>query len=68
MVKVYLGINIPATISLAIVEFIILVLILEVELGLKRPSTLPLAIAEQELMLTVEMSIGLRTSTIPPIT
>ena len=53
------------TISITIVEFIILVLMVEVELGLKRPATLPLVIVEQELMLTGEVDIGLNPDTLP---
>ena len=54
-----------ATISLAIVDFIILLLMVELELGLKRPVTLPLTIVDQELMLKRDMDIGLRTATLP---
>ena len=42
MVEVDIGHN--ATIPIEIVEFIILVLMVEVKLGLKRPDPLPLAI------------------------
>ena len=49
-------------------EFITLVLMVDTELGLKRPATITLAIVEQELMLTVQVDIGLITYTIHPIT
>ena len=53
-----------ATISLAIVDFIILLLMVELELGLKRPVTLPLTIVDQELMMKGEVDIGLIPDTI----
>ena len=62
---------IPATLPLIIMQFIILaielVTIVEVNICLKRPNTLPLVILEQELMLTVELDIGLITATLPNI-
>ena len=48
-------------------EFIILVLMLEVQLCIKRPAIIPLTIMEQELMLTGEVDIGIRPATLPPI-
>ena len=62
---VYIGLLRPATLPLAIVEFIILVLMLKVELCLKRPAIFPLIIVEQQLMLTREVNIGLRPATVP---
>ena len=43
-------------------------MLIEVDLGHKRPATITLAIRKQELMLRVELNIGLRPATIPPIT
>ena len=40
----YIGLFIPSNISLLIAEFIIVVMMLEVDLGINRPSTLPLSI------------------------
>ena len=68
MEEVGLGLKIPATISPASMEFIILMLILEVEIGLNIPATLPLAIVEQNLMLKGEVDIGLRQANLPTIT
>ena len=39
----------------------------EVELGLKRPAIIPLIIVDQELVLTVEVDIGIRPATLTPI-
>ena len=44
------------------------VTVLEVDIGLKRPSTIPLVTVEKYLMLTGDVDIGLRPSTLPPIT
>ena len=57
----------PATLSLAVVDFIILVLVLEVQLGIKRPAIIPITILEQELVLTIEVDIGIIPATLPPI-
>ena len=54
----------PATIPLVIAED----MLIEVDIGHKRPSTLPLEIGKQELMLNGGVDIGLRKSTITPIT
>ena len=59
MVEVYLGINRPENISLTTVEF---------GIGLNMPATLPVRIVDQESMLTGEVGIGLRPSTLSPIT
>ena len=64
MVEVDLGNKTPATLSLEIFEFIILVLMVEVELGLKRSANLPLAIIDKQLMMKVDMDIGLRPETL----
>ena len=40
----------------------------EVDRGLKRPYNIPKSIVEQVLMVMVEVDIGIRTATIPPIT
>ena len=58
----------PSTFSLVIVDFIILVLMLEVKLGIKRPATLPITIFNQGLVLMGYVAIGLRSATLPPIT
>ena len=68
MVEVDLGIKRPANISLTTVEFIILLLAVEVGIGLNIPATLPVRIVDQESMLTGEVDIGLRPSTLSPIT
>ena len=44
------------------------VTVVEVDIGLKRLATIPLEIMEQELMFPVEVDIGLRPATLPPIT
>ena len=68
MVEVDLGIKRPANISLTTVEFIIFLLAVEVGIGLNIPATLPVRIVDQESMLTGEVDIGLRPSTLSPIT
>ena len=68
MEEVDIGLKIPATIPIVIVEFIILVKLVEVDLGLKRPDTLSLEIADQELIPTGWVDIGLIPATIPPNT
>ena len=68
MVQVKLVLKRPDTLSLEIVEFIILVLMVEVEIGLNIPATLTLAIVEKGLMLTGEVYIGLIPDTLTPIT
>ena len=47
--------KIPDTLSLSIVEFIIMVLMVEVKLVIKRPANLPLTILDKELMLKVDV-------------
>ena len=44
------------------------VTVLEVDIGIKRPYTIPLVTVEKYLMLTGDVDIGLRPSTLPPIT
>ena len=68
ILEVDLGLKIPATIYLAIVEFIILVFMVDVELGINIQYNIPLAIVDQDLMLMVEVDIGTRTAIITPIT
>ena len=61
-----------ATLPIVIVDFILMVIKMvtmeEVDIGLNIPDKLPLAIMDQELMLTGEVDIGMRTATIPPVT
>ena len=62
-----IGLLRPATLPLAIAEFIIAVMMVEVNLGLNRPATLYLAIVEfiiLVLMLEVELGIK-RPATLP---
>ena len=67
-----LGINRSATLPLAIVEFILILIgvvtMEEVDISLKRPATLPLAIVEQVLMVMGDVDIGIRPATLPKIT
>ena len=56
---VEIGLLVPATITLVIVEDVLVVMLLEVYLCHKRPATFPLSIEEQELILKVEVDIGL---------
>ena len=49
------------------VEFIVFVLMVEVELGLNIPATLPLAVMQQELVLTVELELGLNIPATLPL-
>ena len=63
MLEVDIGHN--ATIPIEIVEFIILVLMVEVELGLKRPSTFTLTIVEQEVILKGDVDIGIIPAPLP---
>ena len=66
IVEVGICLNRAATPSLSIVEFIFLFLMVELELYLRKQSTLTLLIVEKELVLIVEMDIGLRSDTPPP--
>ena len=68
MLEVDIFLKLPENIYRAIMEFIILLLVVEVELGLKRPATITIAIVEQELMIPGEVYIGLRPTTINPTT
>ena len=72
MVEVDIVLKRPDTLTLTIVEFIKVVIkvvaMVEVERGLKIPDIIPLKIVYQEFMLTVEVDIGLRQSTLPTIT
>ena len=68
MVEVYLGLNKPATITISIMEFIILVTMVDMYPGIKIPATLSLTIAEQELMFTGDVDIKLRQVNLPPTT
>ena len=67
-----MGINIPATLPLAILEFsagLIKVLTKEkVDFGIKMPSTLSFSILDQVLMVMVDVDIGLIAAILPPIT
>ena len=55
--KVNIGLKITATLPLAIMKFITVVIkvvtTVEVDIGFNKPYTLPLAIVAQELMLTL---------------
>ena len=42
-------------------------MLVKVDLGQKRLATLPISIVEKELMLRVEVDIGLRPSTLPHV-
>ena len=72
MLKVYTCLKRKANIPIVIVEFIKVVIkmetMVEVDLGLNIPATLTLEIMDQELMWMGEVDIGLRPSTISPIT
>ena len=72
MEDVDLGLKISATLPLAIVDFIVMVIKLvimeEVGIDIKRPATITLAIVEKVLIVMGEVDIGLRTATLPPIT
>ena len=72
MIEVYISLKRLSTLPLSIVEFIIVVIkvvmMAEVDISLKRSTTPTLAIVEQELMLKVDVNIGLRKYTLPPIT
>ena len=72
MEDVDIGLYMPSTLHLAIMEFIIVVIkvvtTIEFGIGIKRQATLPLIIMEKYLMFPVEVDIGLRTATRPPIT
>ena len=68
MEGMYIGVLRPATLILVIMEVIIVVMSVEVDLGHKSPSTIHLSIVEQELMLKVEVYIGLIPATLPPKT
>ena len=62
----------PATPPLKIVYFIAVVIKVvtmeELDICIKRPATIYLAIVEQVLVVMVEVDIGLRPATLPPIT
>ena len=68
MLEVDLGLKRPSTLPFAIMEFIILVTMIDMDLGFNRPTTIPLAIVDQDLLLTGEVYIGLRTDTLTPKT
>ena len=72
MEDVDVGLLIPPTLALAILEFIIMVIgvvnIVEVDIGLKIPDTIPIVIVDQDLIFMGEVDIGLRTDTLPSIT
>ena len=72
MEYVNLGLNIPATLHLPTVEFIIVVIKVvtmeEILIGHKIPATLPLPILEQLLVVMVDMDIGLTPATLTLIT
>ena len=59
-----IGIFLPATLILVITKD----MLVEVDIGQKRPDTIHLEIEEEYLMLKEEVDIGLRSSTINPIT
>ena len=64
--------KIPTTLTLLIVEFIIVMIkvvkIAEGDICLKITAIITLKIVDQELMLTGEVNIGLIPATLPPIT
>ena len=63
-----IGILRPSTIPLVITEYILVVMLVEVDIGHNRSDTLTLEIWEQDFMLKVEVDIGIRPYTLPPIT
>ena len=59
---------IPSTVHIAILEFIIIVAMVERNLGFKRPATLPLAIVEFILLvMIVEVDPGLKIPATLPL-
>ena len=62
-----IGLLRPADIPILIADDIIVVILVEVYIGHKIIATHPLAIGEKYFMLKVEVDIGLRPATTPPI-
>ena len=58
---------IPANVPLIITKDIILVILVDVCLSHKRPATLIFEIWEHDLMSKLDVDIGLRPATLPPI-
>ena len=63
-----IGILRAATLTLVIMDYIMVLMLVEVDLGKNIPSTIPIATGEHELTLKVEVDMGLRPSTLTPTT
>ena len=67
-----LVLNRPATLTISIMEFIVVVIKVvimdEVDIGIKRPATITLEIMDQVCMVLEDVDIGIIPATIPTIT